>query len=81
MTVRCFYSCIFSCHFLSQIEVLLSDLGGAVGFYMGLSVIACFELLELMIDLIRLSIVKLAKPKQSKGIKSVTVHPNKDTMF
>ena len=58
-----------------QVAVLLSDLGGAVGFYMGLSVIACFEFLELLIDVLRLCITKLAKPKGNKTARSIIVHP------
>ena len=41
-----------------QVASLLSDIGGAFGFYLGLSIIALFEFLELTYDFIRMSLQK-----------------------
>lgn len=37
--------------FLLQLNTLLSDLGGSLGFYLGISVIATFEFIDLLFDL------------------------------
>ena len=47
---------------LLQTLDLLSGVGGAFGFYMGLSIVAMFEVLEFLADLFYILCVKLFKP-------------------
>ena len=52
--------------------MLLSDLGGSFGFYLGISVIALFEFVELLIDLCIQGGIKCTG-KDRKTITPVTV--------
>ena len=45
-------SLIISTPFLLQLTNLYSDLGGNIGFYLGLSIIGLFEFIELLLDLV-----------------------------
>ena len=44
-----------------QVTSLLADIGGQLGFWIGLSIIACVEIMELLIDLAAFACYKLIK--------------------
>ena len=57
---------------------MLSDLGGICGFYLGLSVIALFEFLELFVDVLMLGCTKLCdKNNKTAGAASNAGKNNK----
>ena len=44
-----------------QVTSLLADIGGQLGFWIGLSIIACVEIMELLIDLAAFACYKMVK--------------------
>ena len=53
---------------------LLADIGGVFGFWLGLSVVALFEFLELFVDVMMLG-VRLIKDKNRVKIMNTKANP------
>ena len=61
-----------ACYFLSQLENLMSDIGGQLGLWIGVSVITCAELLKLFLDMLKVLCRKLFI-SNSKEVQDITL--------